>query len=223
MPCFLGFAVLTAQPDTQQGGTHGALQESVGATDASARARKPEVFGESSSEPETSLLSHPFMSTFRARRVTRAVSFVLTSFYNRVALHRPALLPRRSGAQPAEPLCAHGQHLRGDGVWQSELGSSEPYLKMLASIGVSADAAERTPTLVAKSDERSPPYGRRHAAACAASLRRNRRARRAIRIAWPERSSVSSVLRGTDRATDSDDAALLFAVTATLALDRRCR
>jgi pyrroloquinoline quinone (PQQ) biosynthesis protein C len=201
-----------------------------GATDfASARALENQrFFGEMLERARNHrFYSHPFMSTFESAPPSpELVSFVLTSFYKIVSPFT-GLLCSLGGQAPN----LRSRFALMDNIFEEmgcgDLSSAHPslYLKMLASIGVSADAAERTPTLVAIqriNDHLREVVERRHFSVACAVLAS---AESTIPPSFPvlatmARSAFVSVdmaffeRHGPRDEGHSDDAALLFAVTA---------
>jgi pyrroloquinoline quinone (PQQ) biosynthesis protein C len=171
--------------------------------------------------------SHPFMSTFaQAPPSPELVSFILTSFYKIVSPFT-GLLCSLGGQAPT----LRSRFALMDNIYEEmgcgDLDAAHPslYLKMLASIGVTADAAESMPTLpaiVRINDHLREVVDRRHfAVACAvlASAEATIPPSFPILAAMARRSFGAVDMDFFDRhgprdEGHSDDAAMLFAINA---------
>ncbi len=171
--------------------------------------------------------SHPFMSTFESAPPSpELVSFVLTSFYKIVSPFTGLLCSLGGQAPNLRSRFALMDNIFEE-MGRGDLSLAHPslYLKMLASIGVVADAAERTPTLLAirriNDHLREVVEHRPFSVACAVLAS----AESTIPPSFPVLATMARrAFAGIDMAFfdrhgprdegHSDDAALLFAVSA---------
>jgi pyrroloquinoline quinone (PQQ) biosynthesis protein C len=172
--------------------------------------------------------SHPFISTLNEMRPSRdAVSFMLTSFY-KVVSPFTGLLCSLGGRAPN----LRSRFALMDNIYEEmgcgDLSSAHPnlYLKMLSSIGVTPNAAESAPTLATIrriNDHLREVVERRNFSVACAVLASAEAAippsfpviARLAQQAFPDIDMTFFDRHGPRDDEHADDAAMLFAVTAS--------